>query len=696
MKAKTIIQNGAVPTLCRQCDHRCGIDVHIQNGRIVDLTGSAASPYSRGHICAKGLAAKDLFYHRDRLLKPLKRNPDGTFEEISRDRALDEIAERVSQIKHEYGARSMGVWKGEAVGFFQQLEYPRRFIHAFGSPNYFSNDSVCFNSCYLGYRLVNGFWNNSPEFEHADLIILWATNPPASHPHFMRWIQAARKRGAKLILIDHRLNRIASKADLVARPLPGTDGALGWGLNRYLIETGNYDRELVEQHSIGFGEFSQYARTFAPEFVERQTGVDRRIVIEIAEEIIRNSPRVVIYPGVGLEHHENGVNTVRTLATLGCLCGSLDVQGGLTWAERLETHKLTLYDELPLLDQKPIGANRFPVLYDFRRECHSMTAMDHMLGKGEYPLQGLIITAANPAITNPNSNKVVEALSRLDLLVVNDLFLTKTAKLAHYVLPAATFLERSELHYHRKYHLVTLTRKVAEIPGVYDEYSLWRDLAYRLGFGEQYFPWKNEEEVTRWLLEPTGITVEELEKRAEGFVYKPVAYRKHESQPLPTPSGKVEFCSSYLKDLGLPEIPEYVPPRYIRDPNQKYPFVLTTGARKPLLYHSRYHNISHVRRVYPVAEVEVHPTDAVKLGIEDKEQIRVVSEIGSVEVQAKIVHDTKILPGVLEMAHGWVDANVNLLTYDNINDPISGFPLLKAVPVRVEKIECGPRSRLED
>jgi anaerobic selenocysteine-containing dehydrogenase len=687
MKAKTVTANGTIQTLCRQCDHRCGINVHIENGIIVEITGSSANLHSQGHICAKGLAAKDLFYHRDRLLKPLKRRSDGTLEEISRSQALDEIAGKLLQISDDHGARSVGVWKGEAVGFFQQLEYPRRFVHAFGSPNYFSNDSVCFNGCYLGYRLVNGFWNNSPEFENADLIILWGTNTPASHPHFMRWIKAARKKGAKLILMDHRLNRIAAKADIVARPWPGTDGALGWGLNRYLIETGNYDRELVENNSIGFEPFARYAKTFTPEYVERQTGVEKQTVVDMAEAIIEKLPRLVIYPGVGLEHHENGVNTVRTLASLACLCGSLDIKGGLTWAEGMGGRTLTLYDELPLGDQKPIGADKFPVLYDFRHECHTLTAMDCMLGQGDYPLKGFIISGANPAITNPNSTKVMEALSALDLLVVNDLFLTETAKLADYVLPAATFLERSELHYHPKYQLVTLTAKVAEIPGVHDEYSLWRDLAHRLGFGEQYFPWKNEAEVNRWILEPTGISLEELEKCAQGYIYKPVRYQKHLTRPLPTPSGKVEFCSSYLKNLGLDEIPEYVVPRYIRRPDKKYPLVMTTGARKSLFCHSRYHNIPQFRRVHPVAEVEVHPADAVKLGIVDGERVRIVSEVGWVEVRAKIVNDAKILPGVVEMAHGWVEANVNLLTCDHINDPISGFPLLKAVPVRIEKID---------
>jgi len=421
--------------------------------------------------------------------------------------------------------------------------------------------------------------------------------------------------------------------------------------------------------------------------VERQTGVNRDVVVEMGEMVIKKRPRVIIYPGAGLEHHENGVNTVRTLASLQCLCGALDIKGGLNWPEEPVVRKLTLYDEISLPGQKPIGADKFPVLYDLRRECHSMTAIECILGRGSYPLKGLIITAANPVITNPNSRKVAEALSALDLLVVNDLFLTETARLAHYIFPAASFLERSELHYYRGRQMVALTRKVAELEGVYDEYSLWRDLAQRLAFAELYFPWENEEEVNRWILEPTGITLEELESHPEGLVYKPLRYGRRNGEPLPTGSGKVEFSSSYLKKFGLREIPEYVPPLHMRRPREEYPFVLTTGARMPLFCHSRYRNIPRLRKVSPVAEVEIHPVDATSLRIEDKERVRVVSEIGCVEVQAKIVRHTEILQGVLQITHGWDDGNVNLVTYDLINDPISGFPLLKAVPVRVEKIQ---------
>lgn len=686
MKAKAVIQNGVIQTLCRMCETRCSIKVVLKEGVMTDILPGGGYPVNEGRICPRAGAAIDLFYHPDRILRPQKKMPDGSFEEISRDQALDEIAEKMNLIKARYGARSMGVWKGEGVGFYQQEGYARRFAQAFGTPNYFSNDSACYNGRYLGHHLVIGFWNSYAEFNQADLILILGSNPPMCHPPFLREFADARQKGAKLVVIDPRLNPIACYADIFAQPYPGTDGALGWGLIRYLIKTKNYDKDLVENYSVGFDKLSRYADKFTPRYVEEQSGVYASVVEEIAELLIANRPKVSIFPGTGLEHYENGVNNIRTLAILGCLCGNLDISCGLFWPDRLGARKLTLYEEIPLKDERPIGADKFPVLYDIRKECHTMTAMNYMLGDGEYPLKGLVVTAANPAVTNPNTAKVEKALSSLDLLVVNDFFMTKTARLAHYVLPAATFLERSELHYHFKKQMVTLTEKVMEIPDVGDEYMLWHDLAHRLGFGDKYFLWKNEDAVNRWILEPTGITTEKLRKHPEGYRYKPTGEKKYRTRRLPTPSGKVEFASSYLKQMGLAEIPKYVPPYHMRNKNEQYPFILTTGARKSLFYHSRHQNIERFRTVHPAAEMEIHPADAALLGIEDNEVVRIVSKTGSVEIPAKILNAAELRQGVVEVYHGWEEWRINFVTFDDINDPISGFPLLKGVPVRIEKI----------
>jgi anaerobic selenocysteine-containing dehydrogenase len=453
-------------------------------------------------------------------------------------------------------------------------------------------------------------------------------------------------------------------------PWPGTDGAISWGWIHHLLESGRYDRDLAEKRSVGFEDLAAYAQAFTPERVARETGLDRHRLQTCARMIADCLPRVAGYVGVALEHQDNGVDTCRSIACLGGLCGALDAPGGDPWL--------------------PVGAKAYPVLYDLYHEPHAMTGIDAMLGVGPYPLRALLVAGGNPANTNPNTAKTTGALAKLDLLVVRDLFLTETAQFAHYVLPAASFLERSELHVYSHYQWLSLSRKLLEIPGVLDEYSFWRELAQKLGFGERYFPWKDETEVNRWLLEPTGLTLSQLEEHPEGLRYKPVRYHKQADQPLPTPSGKFEFSSRYLENYGYSALPQYRAPHGLRARSERFPFVLITGARKKVFLHSRYHNIARFRKLHPEAEVEIHPADAARLGLRDRQLLRLSSEVGQMEARARIVAEDEILPGVLQVTHGWEkEANVNRLTPDTVTDPVSGFPQLTSVPVLVAAAEKG-------
>jgi len=400
------------------------------------------------------------------------------------------------------------------------------------------------------------------------------------------------------------------------------------------------------------------------------------------------APRVAIYVGNGLEHHENGVNNIRAIAMLDAILGALDKKGGNLFKGGIPLRELTLYDEVPLKHLGPLGADRFPVLYDLREECHTMTAMGAILDDEPYPLRAMIVTGANPALTNPNSTRVRKAFEALDLLVVRDLFMSETAALADYVLPAASFLERTELHAHAKHQIVTLTRQILSLPDVQGEYEFWRDLAARLGIAE-YFPWEDETALNRWLLEPTGLTLEQLIAHPEGVVYDSGVASSGDETVFDTPSGKVEFVSEYLGNLGLDELPLYRRPAYLQAPDPAYPFVLITGARKLLYLHSRFRNIPRFLTAIPGPEVEMHPDDAAVLGVVDGDAVKVTSRIGSLDIPVKVVAANEIPPGTLQITHGWKEANVNLITHDDRFDPISGFPLMKSVEVRVEKVMKG-------
>jgi len=685
MTVRTVIENGIVPSLCRQCDMHCGINCHIHKGRLTKITGLAGHVESRGRLCPKAPAAVDLLYHPERLTTPLRRNRSGSFEPIPYPEAMAQIARRMERIKNNYQARSVGVWTGEAIGFQQQENYARRFIHAFGSSNYFSAESVCWVSRYLAYRMTHGYYNSCPDFGHARLIVLWGANPGHSHPSHMWAIDRALKKGAKLVVIDPRRTAAARKAHRFLQIQPGTDGALAWGIARQMIQHKNHDREFVARHTRGFDRFSAYCRSFTPDKVAGQTGLSKEVIRELAGMYAKARPRVINYPGISLEHQINGVNTIRIIAALSGLCGSVDSPGGDFWPESMPQPELHLYRTLPLADSDPIGRKQFPALYRYRRQCHSPSAMDAMLDSGAYPLRGLIITGANPVLTNPNAGKIERALDRLELLVVRDLFMTATARRAHYVLPAASFLERSELHLYAHHQAVALSNRVARVDGTEGEYAFWHELAHRTGIGETYFPWKDETAVNRWLLEPSGIDLETLKNNPQGIIYTPKTFSKFRHQAFPTASGRFEFISAELAELGYPALPVYDPPNYGTEVSAAYPLLLITGARYPLYYHSRFRNIPRLCRVErPV--VELNERDAAQLGIGNGERVCVETETGSIELDAEVLDDSDIRRGVIQIGHGWDEANVNRLVDDQDLDPISGCPNMKRVAARVVKL----------
>ncbi|MFW2367883.1 MAG: molybdopterin-containing oxidoreductase family protein [Desulforhopalus sp.] len=679
---ETTVKEGVVLTMCRQCDSHCGIEVTIKSGRLEKILGDKSHPVSRGRVCPKAFAAIDLVYHKDRITKPLKKQKDGSFTEIPHDEAMGEISDKLTSIKKEHGARAAGFWTGEGVGFWQQQDYGRRFTHGFGSPNYFSAESVCYASRHIACMSTQGFYNSFPDYANADLTVFWGVNPPVSHLHYMFELEKSVKRGGKLVIIDPLATQTAKMADLFLQINPGSDCVLALGLARHLIAKDQYDKSFVQTHTIGFEDYARYVEEFIPSRVSEETGISEAQFLQLAEMIADAGNRVINNFGVCIEHQTNGVNTARAINMVSGLCGAIDVKGGEYSPVSLGAQPIDLYKEIPLEHLEPIGADQFPALYHFRKECHSLTAMDYMLGKGKYPLRAMVITGANPVLTNPNAAKVAQAFSSLDLLVVRELFMTKTAELADYIMPAASFLERSELHCFANAQRVSLSRMALSDPGIKNEYDFWHELAELQGFSEDFFPWEDEGQFNRWLLSGSKTTYDEVAASPYGVTYSPRVYNQSHKNSFATESGKYQFTSTVLEEFGHSPLPQF---NRCSHPSIDYEFELITGARKRIYYSSRYRNIDKFKKRIPYPVIEIHPDDAKRLAVENDEKVTVESKINRIELRVKIIDASHIKPGVVQITHGWDEANVNLLTDDSDLDPISGFPNLKNVRVRIFK-----------
>jgi formate dehydrogenase (coenzyme F420) alpha subunit len=671
-----------VNSYCRMCSYRCGVDLEITNGQVEKVSGTKTNRFSEGALCVKGAAIKDLLYSPERLKKTLKKKGSG-WQEIGLNTALDEIADKLASIIELSGSRSLAVWKGEALGSDQQRDLAHRFAHALGTPNILSNDTLCAVSKKGAIKSVIGSYP-MPDIDNSKSIFIWGANPLASHYPLARKIIKGRKRGLKVVLIDPRRTTFSKHADHLVSIKPGSDGALALGMINVLVGSGRYDTYFVEKHTCGFTELAEYASGFNPEVVERETGVTPAELKMLCDLLFSTAPASSFMVGVGPEHHDNGFNNIRAIASLSALCGCLDRPGG-----NIITKKTSLNSAYPapasLVKQKPIGADKYPVFFDNHLEGHTIEALNAVLTGIPYDLKAMILTGANPVLTNPNSSKVREALSSLELFVVRDLFMTETASLAHYVLPAASFLERSEIINYGLPQTIGLTNRVVTFDQCQDEYSFFKAIATRLGL-KAWFPWVDEEELNRWLLEPVGITIEELSQKTEGFIFKPFQYEKFQTDGFKTPSGKIEFISEYLFNYGYDRLPVYEKAAcYSSIVKEEFNFIMITGGRNVRFNHSCYHNIPRLKKAFPHAELEIHPADAELLGLATGNQVKIRSAGGDLTAIVLVVAADDIVRGFVHLPHGYPDCNVNEISSEYPTDPISGFPAVKSVPVNITK-----------
>jgi len=666
-----------VKTYCRVCLSCCGIDAHVENGRLVKVTPMKEHPVNR--LCVKAQAIPDLIYSPQRITHPL-RKVDGAWQEISWDEALDIITDKLAGIKENYGAKALVVHLGEPMVGTEVPGIAARFCSLYGTPNYTSGASLCFAAKGIGHGLSisRRMFPLSPSYENTRCVVVWGHNPQQSKIGEEADILSAQKRGAKLIVVDPRVTSLAKRADIHIQIRPGTDCALALGLLNVIITEELYDADFVTNWTFGFDELAGHVKKYSPEVVEKVTWVPASKIRQFARMYAANKP-ATISQGVSLDHCINGVQNSRAISILIAITGNLDIPGGNIYNSPLKQTSLKIKGMVSL--DEAIGA-QYPIFGKFTGETTAMPVAEAILTGKPYPVKALIVQGCNPALTWPDSHKVRQALERLDLLVVSDLFMTETAKLANFFLPVAAFPERKIIRDYPSEGLVMVSDKVVEPPaGCFEDWQLWAKLGRKMGYAD-YFPWRNADELFAYLLEPSGITLKQLEQNPSGLRYRQLDHqRKYEQEGFDTPSGKVELFSPTMADYEYEPLPTFTSPQ--ENPSERYPFILITGTRTIAFIHSQHRHIARLRKLVPQPLVEINPDSAKRLGIAGGERVVVGSPKGSITLQAKITPD--IHPQVLSLQHGWNEANANILTDNEQHDPISGYPAFKTILCQVRK-----------
>lgn len=682
----SFVENKTIKTACGICNGACGLCLELSGGVIASIKGDKEDPLTRGYICPKGKALKELVYAPDRLTKPLKKVAPGEWRDISWEDAFTCIVDKLKELKLNYGPESLAIHVGQTGVRKEFTHYLERFAAVYGTPNCSSSGSHCHMSKRMANEITYGVLP-AADYLNSNCIVLWGYNPANACPPQMNNINKARARGAKLIVVDPMVTPAALSADIHLQQRPGSDGALTLGMLHVIISEELYDKNFVAEWTIGFDRLLELVKEYPPETVGKITWVPATKIVEAARLFAQTSP-ANISPGISLELQTNGFQTVRAIAILQAVTGNLDITGGALFVPPAKLSSLQTSNKKA---EKPaIGEKEFPLFHKYTQRAQANIYYKSILEGNPYYIKGMIVDGSNPVITWPNASKVKEALSSLKFLVVIDHFMTETGRLADLVLPAATFLGRYELRDTSSIYgvqSISLIDKVLEDEGITD-WKFWSELAWRMDY-EEYFPWPSEVDALNFRLKPLGLSYDQLRNKGPGYVYSEKKEKKCEKAGFKTPSGKVEIYSEELANYGFDPLPVYREPGEspLNDPQsaEKYPLILSTGIRTIGYYHSRYRNIESLRKLLPEPLVLVHPAKAKEIGICDGETVMVESMRGSIEM--KVSFSTKLDPRVIYAPHGWEKANINILTDSEVLDPVSGFPPDRALLARIVKIE---------
>jgi anaerobic selenocysteine-containing dehydrogenase len=664
----------------------------VEDGRIVDVTGDPAHPFTRGVICGKVHDYADRVYSPLRVLHPLRRvGPKGAgeFERVGWDDAIEEIAHRFTRVAAQWGPEA--ILPFSYAGTLGRIQYyaGHPLFHALGASQL--DRTICVSTAYAGWRATLGVvaGNDAEQMVDAELILLWGINAAYTHINLMTLVKQARARGAHVVCIDPYRTRTARQADEHLMIRSGTDGALALGLMHVLIAEDLLDHDYITRATTGFEALRAHVRDYPPARVAELTGLPAATIVGLARRY-GGTRATFIRVGIGLSRHENGGMTCRTIACLPALTGAYaDPAGG------------ALLGSSGAFGPADAPLERRDLLPDPPPRTVNMIHLGRVLTDPELrpPVMALYVYNSNPAAVCPNAELVLRGLAREDLFtVVHEQMLTDTADYADIVLPATTSMEHIDVYRSFGHLYVQLAEPViAPLGEAKSNWETFGLLARSLGVRCDGHYARPEPELIRDSLAAAGpvaagISYERLRAERSVRLTVPRPFRPF-ADGAPTPSGKVEFYSESLARNGLPPLPTYVPLAESTD----HPDL---GARYPLRCHvppnrfflnSSFGQSALLRKRQAGAVVFLHPGDAAARGIVAGDLVGVRNDRGRALFTAVLTDDTPAGQVVIEGIwwHKFMPGGrgVNVLTSDKVAD-LGGGPAFHSTQVEVTRAEA--------
>ena len=710
-----------VRTVCQGCHPECGVLVHVEDGKVKRIEGDPNHPSSRGYICIKGRSYAELLYHPDRVKYPLKRaggKGEGKWERISWEQALTEIAAKLTDVKERYAPESNAVFHGTGP---RGPNIPVRLMaNAIGTPNIINTDlHICFAPSVVAETFTVGhhiMMDVGPDYLSAKCVMVYGGNPLVSHPpRGVEILEAKRKNGAKLIVVDPRRTQLAAQADLWLQIRPGTDAALALGMINIIISEELYDKDFVSKWCHGFDELKARAAEYPVERVAEITWLPAMQITEAARMYATTKP-AVLHHRVAMDQHINSTQTSRALVSMVALTGNIDIKGGNLLPGSIEgfVPAGVLYGADPRyrLDkevlEKRVGSKLFPLISGSEAPLifvHSMLAAEAMLYGKPYPIKAVYCGGGNPVVNMHNCRKAFAAFKNLELFVVTDFFMTPTAELADYVLPPATWLERDEICDRQYRNCIVARQKVIEpLFECWDDMKIIIELVKKIPWANRKFlPWNDVDEINEFRIKGIGMSFHDFKQK--GYVPIPIKYLKYEEKGFSTPTGKVELYSTVYEKHGYDPVPTYKEPPEspVSTPELlvDYPWILITGSRYLEYYHSMGRQIPSLRSRVPEPEIEMHPEAASKLHLNEGDWAWIETpQIRGKRVKYRVKLNPDLNPRVVHAAHAWwfpekpgpehgcFESNISvLLSGDYSMEPVCGSVPLRGTLCKVYKCE---------
>jgi anaerobic selenocysteine-containing dehydrogenase len=747
------------------CPDACGVLITVQDGRATKIQGDPEHPVTRGFLCAKVAKYLDRVYSPERVLYPMRRvaakgpvaqrsfashnrveNPvvreqisyehiahEQVWQRISWDEALEEITARFRAISAEFGSEAILPYSyGGTLGTLNSGSMDRRFFHRLGASQL--DRTICSTAGEAGLKSVLGVkLGTEPEqFRHSKYIIAWASNIHGNNVHLWPFITEARRKGAKLVVIDPYRTRTAECADWYLPINPGTDAALALGMMHVIIGENRHDADYVARHTLGFEQLRQKVKEYPPERVAQWTGIAADDIRKLAREYTTARP-ATIRLNYGVQRSERGGMSTRAIVMLPCVTGSWkEVGGGL---------QLSVSGAADLNSDALKRADLMRIALGREARTVNMVELGRVLNTlKDPPIKALFVYGSNPASVCPHHDEVVRGLLRPDLFtVVHEQFFTDTTDYADIVLPATTFFEHKDLQKaYGHYYLQVSSQAIAPLGECRSNVDVFRALAEHMGFKEECFRESVDEMIDTALVSNDpwmrGIDRERLERErqvrfsfspAESFLPAPevhlsasdgepglagagqvrtavAASSNNNPEPfLPfanggfrTPSGKAEFYSEALKALGLDPVADFTPPSESRHGRRGDAPPLELLARKADNFlNSTFSNLPSLQEMEEAGLLEISHEDAKGRGIADGDTVRVFNKRGEIRLKARV--DGKVQPGVVSATLNWAKMtpgfqSVNSLTSEKLTD-MGNSATFYSVLVEVERIQSNTR-----